>query len=174
MTRRPHRRSPCACADSVEDVSFCKSLGGGGDVFASVGDDLLLLVWDARARATPVLKVRRLPRVACVDCCPSSFTSPPYRWPMHRQIADAHREDLHCVDWNPLSANYVLTGSQDASVCLHDIRVSSGSASSVCAATGAVSSPSSSLEMHLLAACGVVVFVRRRPLCAHSVDTATR
>ena len=74
-------------ADSVEDVSFATPIGSSADVFASVGDDLLLLVWDARAGTAPVLKVRvRVLAVItaecadvllCCQCVPLLFSSGP-------------------------------------------------------------------------------------------------
>ena len=38
-------------------------------------------------------------------------------------MSDAHSGDLNCVDWSPLDKNYVLTGSQDTTLVLHDMRV---------------------------------------------------
>uniref|UniRef100_A0A6N2N5E1 Histone-binding protein RBBP4-like N-terminal domain-containing protein n=1 Tax=Salix viminalis TaxID=40686 RepID=A0A6N2N5E1_SALVM len=77
-------------ADTVEDVQFCPS---SAQEFCSVGDDSCLVLWDARAGCTPVVKVEK-----------------------------AHDADLHCVDWNPHDVNLILTGSADNSVHLFDRR----------------------------------------------------
>ncbi|KAK6911888.1 Histone-binding protein RBBP4, N-terminal [Dillenia turbinata] len=61
--------------------------------FCSVGDDSCLILWDARVGCAPVIKVDK-----------------------------AHNADLHCVDWNPLDANLILTGSADNSVRMFDRR----------------------------------------------------
>ncbi|KAK1360270.1 WD-40 repeat-containing protein MSI4 [Heracleum sosnowskyi] len=61
--------------------------------FCSVGDDSCLILWDARSGSTPVIKVER-----------------------------AHNADLHCVDWNPLDVNLILTGSADNTVRMFDRR----------------------------------------------------
>ncbi|CAH9083908.1 unnamed protein product [Cuscuta europaea] len=76
--------------DTVEDVQFCPS---SSQEFCSVGDDSCLILWDARAGSTPVIKVEK-----------------------------ARNADLHCVDWNPHDDNLIITGSADASVCLFDRR----------------------------------------------------
>uniref|UniRef100_A0A804LJ04 Tubulin beta chain n=1 Tax=Zea mays TaxID=4577 RepID=A0A804LJ04_MAIZE len=55
--------------------------------FCSVGDDACLILWDARTGTAPAVKVEK-----------------------------AHSGDVHCVDWNPLDVNYILTGSADNSV----------------------------------------------------------
>ncbi|PWZ33799.1 WD-40 repeat-containing protein MSI4 [Zea mays] len=49
--------------------------------FCSVGDDACLILWDARTGTDPAVKVEK-----------------------------AHSGDVHCVDWNPLDVNYILTG----------------------------------------------------------------
>ncbi|KAL5647395.1 hypothetical protein ACJX0J_041750, partial [Zea mays] len=49
--------------------------------FYSVGNDACLILWDARTGTTPAIKVEK-----------------------------AHSGDVHCVDWNPLDVNYILTG----------------------------------------------------------------
>ncbi|TVU35359.1 hypothetical protein EJB05_17245 [Eragrostis curvula] len=70
--------------------------------FCSVGDDACLILWDARTGTAPAVKVEK-----------------------------AHSGDVHCVDWNPLDVNYILTGSADNSVRMWDRRnLSSGGASS--------------------------------------------
>ncbi|KAL8102573.1 WD-40 repeat-containing protein MSI4-like [Apium graveolens] len=61
--------------------------------FCSVGDDSCLILWDARTGSDPVIKVEK-----------------------------AHNADVHCVDWNPLDINLLLTGSADHSVCMFDRR----------------------------------------------------
>ncbi|WOH11269.1 hypothetical protein DCAR_0830750 [Daucus carota subsp. sativus] len=61
--------------------------------FCSVGDDSCLILWDARTGSNPVIKVEK-----------------------------AHNADVHCVDWNPLDINLILTGSADHSVCMFDRR----------------------------------------------------
>lgn len=61
--------------------------------FCSVGDDSCLILWDARSGSDPVIKVEK-----------------------------AHNADLHCVDWNPVDENYILTGSADSSVRMFDRR----------------------------------------------------
>eukprot|EP00252_Welwitschia_mirabilis_P025965 TRINITY_DN830_c0_g2_i1.p1 TRINITY_DN830_c0_g2~~TRINITY_DN830_c0_g2_i1.p1 ORF type:complete len:452 (+),score=103.36 TRINITY_DN830_c0_g2_i1:239-1594(+) len=61
--------------------------------FCSVGDDSCLILWDARRGISPVMKVEK-----------------------------AHNADLHCVDWNPLDENLILTGSADNSVRMFDLR----------------------------------------------------
>ncbi|KAG6780424.1 hypothetical protein POTOM_013281 [Populus tomentosa] len=76
--------------DTVEDVQFCPS---SAQEFCSVGDDSCLVLWDARAGCTPVVKVEK-----------------------------AHNADLHCVDWNPHDVNLILTGSADNSVHMFDRR----------------------------------------------------
>ncbi|KAL9387932.1 hypothetical protein Peur_021056 [Populus x canadensis] len=76
--------------DTVEDVQFCPS---SAQEFCSVGDDSCLVLWDARAGCTPVVKVEK-----------------------------AHNTDLHCVDWNPHDVNLILTGSADNSVHMFDRR----------------------------------------------------
>ncbi|KAL9660156.1 hypothetical protein QQ045_024967 [Rhodiola kirilowii] len=61
--------------------------------FCSVGDDSCLMLWDARVSSTPVVKVLK-----------------------------AHDADLHCVDWNHIDQNLILTGSADNSARLFDRR----------------------------------------------------
>eukprot|EP00899_Mesostigma_viride_P011111 jgi/Mesvir1/1/Mv08890-RA.1 len=64
------------------------------DELCSVGDDSQLLFWDARSGASPVLKV-----------------------------AKAHgTKDIHCVDWNVLDPNLIVTGSADCTVKVFDRR----------------------------------------------------
>lgn len=65
--------------------------------FCSVGDDSCLILWDARAGHEPALKIEK-----------------------------AHDADLHCVDWNSLEDNLLLTGSADNSVRMFDRRKLSG------------------------------------------------
>jgi histone-binding protein RBBP4 len=61
--------------------------------FCSVGDDKCLILWDARVGLEPVIKVKK-----------------------------AHDGDVHCVDWNSLDENLILTGSADHSVNMFDRR----------------------------------------------------
>ncbi|KAJ9568474.1 hypothetical protein OSB04_004440 [Centaurea solstitialis] len=61
--------------------------------FCSVGDDSCLILWDARTGSSPVVKIEK-----------------------------AHNADLHCVDWNPIDENFILTGSADNTVRLFDRR----------------------------------------------------
>ncbi|KAL7617306.1 WD-40 repeat-containing protein MSI4 [Lactuca sativa] len=61
--------------------------------FCSVGDDSCLILWDARTGSSPVVKVEK-----------------------------AHNADLHCVDWNPIDENLILTGSADNTIRLFDRR----------------------------------------------------
>ncbi|XP_042004217.1 WD-40 repeat-containing protein MSI4-like isoform X2 [Salvia splendens] len=61
--------------------------------FCSVGDDSCLIIWDARIGSDPVDKVEK-----------------------------AHDADIHCVDWNSHDENYILTGSEDNTVCMFDRR----------------------------------------------------
>ncbi|GJY97431.1 WD40 repeat-containing protein MSI4-like protein, partial [Tanacetum coccineum] len=64
-----------------------------GQEFCSVGDDSCLILWDARTGSSPVVKVEK-----------------------------AHDADLHCVDWNPIDENLILTGSADNTIRLFDRR----------------------------------------------------
>ncbi|KAI3737703.1 hypothetical protein L2E82_27713 [Cichorium intybus] len=61
--------------------------------FCSVGDDSCLILWDARTGSSPIVKVEK-----------------------------AHNADLHCVDWNPIDENLILTGSADNTIRLFDRR----------------------------------------------------
>ncbi|GKE23972.1 WD40 repeat-containing protein MSI4-like protein, partial [Tanacetum coccineum] len=38
------------------------------------------------------------------------------------EIEKAHSADLHCVDWNPIDENFILTGSADNTVRFFDRR----------------------------------------------------
>ncbi|GJR34544.1 retrovirus-related pol polyprotein from transposon TNT 1-94 [Tanacetum coccineum] len=64
-----------------------------GQEFCSVGDDSCLILWDARTGSSPVVKVEK-----------------------------AHDADLHCVVWNPIDQNLILTGSADNTIHLFDRR----------------------------------------------------
>ncbi|KAK3018688.1 hypothetical protein RJ639_003119, partial [Escallonia herrerae] len=77
---------------------------------SSVGDDSCLILWDARTGTAPVVKVEK-----------------------------AHNADLHCVDWNPLDVNFILTGSADNTVRMFDRRSLS---------SGGVGSPVHIFEAH--------------------------
>ncbi len=62
---------------------------GSAHELASVGDDRALLLWDTR---TPDAPAQRVP--------------------------GAHGpEDLHCVDWSPLQAELLVTGSPPLRTC---------------------------------------------------------
>ncbi|GKA32607.1 WD40 repeat-containing protein MSI4-like protein [Tanacetum coccineum] len=61
--------------------------------FCSVGDDSCLILWDARTGSSLVVKVEK-----------------------------AHDADLHCVDWNPIDEDLILTGSADNTIRLFDRR----------------------------------------------------
>jgi len=73
----------------VEDVDWSKQQD---HIFASVGDDSQLLVWDSR-EASPVKKV-----------------------------VAAHEKDINCVAFNPFSEFLLATGGSDHSVALWDLR----------------------------------------------------
>ncbi|KAK9843200.1 hypothetical protein WJX74_008572 [Apatococcus lobatus] len=77
-------------------------LKGSEHELASVGDDYAVIVWDSRM--------------------PGPAT----------KIAGAHgKEDLHCVDWNPLNPDLLATGAADGSLKVWDRRkLSSASAES--------------------------------------------
>ncbi|KAG9313952.1 WD40-repeat-containing domain protein [Chiua virens] len=62
------------------------------NVFASVGDDKLLLLWDTRSSAEPTLKVQ------------------------------AHDREILACAFNPVQPNLLITGSADKTIALHDIR----------------------------------------------------
>lgn len=78
--------------DVVEDVSWHNH---HSQTFASVGDDRKLLLWDTRERD------RKKPH-QCVD--------------------DAHKAEIHCVEFNPFSEFILATGSADRTVALWDMR----------------------------------------------------
>ncbi|GBG75258.1 hypothetical protein CBR_g19892 [Chara braunii] len=42
------------------------------------------------------------------------------------QVQDAHRSDVHCVDWNGHHQNLIITGSADCTINLFDRRNLSG------------------------------------------------
>jgi WD40 repeat protein len=89
-TNEPKRRIANAHTAPVEDVAYSSD----GLLFASVGDDRRLLLWDHRQSA------------------PASV------------VADAHGDDVQCVEFNdsPLHAFWLVTGAADGSVRLWDRR----------------------------------------------------
>jgi len=76
--------------DNCEDVCWNKK---HGNVFASVGDDKCLMVWDYRTKAKPQ---------QCVN--------------------NAHKAEINCVDFSPFNQELILTGSSDKYVGLWDTR----------------------------------------------------
>ncbi|KAJ7610895.1 WD40 repeat-like protein [Roridomyces roridus] len=62
------------------------------NVFASVGDDKMLMIWDTRAPTDPSTKIQ------------------------------AHDREILAVAFNPASENLLVTGSADKTVILHDLR----------------------------------------------------
>mmetsp|Transcript_19322 Transcript_19322/g.24586 ORF Transcript_19322/g.24586 Transcript_19322/m.24586 type:complete len:556 (+) Transcript_19322:13-1680(+) len=76
--------------DNVEDCVFKP---GNSDVCCSVGDDKLILIWDARVGENYVSKV-----------------------------SNAHKDDINCCSINKINPNYVLTGSSDTTIKLLDLR----------------------------------------------------
>lgn len=77
--------------DVVEDVAWHAVQAS---IFASVGDDRTLNIWDARDRDR--------------------------RRPLHK--VDAHGGEINCVSFNPFSEFVLATGSADNSVKLWDMR----------------------------------------------------
>ena len=75
--------------DKVEDVEWHPS---EQDIFASVGDDKRLLIWDSRQPQGPQLHTV------------------------------AHSDDVNSVNWHPVTSNLLLTGSSDETVNLWDRR----------------------------------------------------
>ncbi|KAJ2160904.1 Histone acetyltransferase type B subunit 2 [Coemansia sp. RSA 552] len=73
----------------VEDVAWHSM---HGDIFASVGDDRRLLVWDTRKPEKPA------------------------------QDVVAHESEVNCIAFNPRSEYVFATGSSDATVALWDMR----------------------------------------------------
>ncbi|EJU02832.1 chromatin assembly factor 1 subunit C [Dacryopinax primogenitus] len=78
-----------AHSEQVEDVSWNRH---NDYLFASVGDDKMLYIWDSRAPNKPIQ-----------DCV-------------------AHDQDVNAVDFNPASETLLLTGSADCSLALWDLR----------------------------------------------------
>lgn len=75
----------------VEDVAWSHH---HSHVFGSVGDDMQLLIWDAR----------------------DSSGGP------SKKVAKAHENDINCVSFNPLNEFLLATGSTDSTVGLWDLR----------------------------------------------------
>lgn len=75
----------------VEDVDWSKH---HGHVYASVGDDRQMLIWDARDNTNQPSK----------------------------RVQNAHNEDVNCVQFNPFNEFFVITGSTDKTVALWDLR----------------------------------------------------
>lgn len=75
---------------TVEDVTFNPN---NSNVFASVGDDLLLLLWDSRQGTKPT-----------------------------HTVATEHTMDVNSVSWNPVHDHLLATGSSDKRVHLYDLR----------------------------------------------------
>ncbi|KAJ2009842.1 retinoblastoma binding protein [Coemansia sp. S85] len=73
----------------VEDVAWHQM---HTDIFASVGDDRRLLIWDTRKPAKPV------------------------------QDVVAHESEVNCVAFNPMSDFVFATGSGDSTIALWDLR----------------------------------------------------
>lgn len=78
-------------ADVVEDVGWHRF---HNSIFASVGDDRKLLLWDTREKDR--------------------------KKPLHR--IDAHKGEVNCVSFNPFSEFVLATGSADRTVALWDMR----------------------------------------------------
>ncbi|CCM03663.1 uncharacterized protein FIBRA_05807 [Fibroporia radiculosa] len=64
-----------------------------GDVFASVGDDKMLMIWDKRVSAEPTTKIQ------------------------------AHDREILTVAFSPSTDYLLLTGSADHTIALHDMRL---------------------------------------------------
>ncbi|KAI0564396.1 chromatin assembly factor 1 55 kDa subunit [Gracilaria domingensis] len=77
--------------DVVEDVAWHNF---HSSIFASVGDDRQLLVWDVREKDR--------------------------RSPIHK--VEAHKGEVNCVSFNPFSEFVLATGSADRTVALWDMR----------------------------------------------------
>ena len=83
-------------SECVEDVCFHPHTA---QQFASVGDDCMLNLWDARTARTPVL-------------------------PFHT----GHTDDVNAVSYNPTRPHLLLTASSDHTVRLIDVRRAGGTA----------------------------------------------
>ena len=89
----------------VEDVCFHPF---SADIFASVGDDRLLLLWDARVEGGG-----------------------------GSTLVTGHTDDVNAVSWNPINEHLLLTASSDRLIHLIDLRKRSSAAVTAAAQTGA-------------------------------------
>ena len=80
----------------VEDVAFHPT---SASLFASVGDDQLLFLWDARVEAGATA-----------------------------QLHTGHTDDVNALSWNPVNEHLVLTASSDRLLHLFDLRKTSNAA----------------------------------------------
>ncbi|ETO29717.1 retinoblastoma binding protein 7 [Reticulomyxa filosa] len=76
--------------DNCEDVCWNKK---HDHLFASVGDDKCLMIWDCRTKTKPQM---------CVS--------------------NAHKAEINCVDFSPFNQDLILTGSSDKYIGLWDAR----------------------------------------------------
>ncbi|XP_076954630.1 WD-40 repeat-containing protein MSI4-like [Bidens hawaiensis] len=93
---KPPTKSPKFLARGVfqghdDTVDDVQFCPSSAEEFCSVGDDSCLILWDASTGLYDYLQVEK-----------------------------AHNADLHCVDWNQIDNNLILTGSADNTVRLFD------------------------------------------------------
>jgi len=79
-------------SDRVEDVDWHRR-GSGGSLFASVGDDRAIMLWDLRTKDQPVAVKR-----------------------------EAHKGEVNCVQFSPLHEHLMVTGGSDHVLGLWDRR----------------------------------------------------